>query len=196
MQVDDPYRVPAAQVALPEDVLAEGEVSSWREGRILLVLRHRPLPPRCVKCNADTPDHMRKRRFWWTPVWVHLILLGMLVPSPITIIVFPVWLVANVVLRRSSQHVYGLCDRHRHKQALRWVLFVLAWACAMFFAHRGDGAMIAAFALMIVILIVAYGLQTLRVRRIEADFACFAGCGKAFLDSLPPLSARNTPPTR
>lgn len=196
MQVDDPYRAPAARVALPEHVLAEDEVSSWREGSILLVLRHRPLPPRCVKCNRDVAGPMRLRRFWWTPAWVHLVLLGMLVPWPVMGIVFPVWLIANLVLRRSSQHAYGLCDRDRRKQGLRWILSASAWACAMFFALRSDGAMIAVFVLVIVLLVGAYGLQTLRVRRIEADFACFAGAGEAFLDSLSPISARNTPPIR
>lgn len=194
MRDDDPYRAPAARVALPEDHLAEGEVSSWREGRILVVLRHRPLPPRCVKCNAGVAGHMRLRRFWWTPAWVHLILLGMMVPWPFMGIVFPAWLIANLVLRRSSQHAYGVCDRHRRRQGLRWILLASVWACAMFFALRSDGAMVAVFLLVILLLVAAYGLQTLRVRRIEADFACFSGCGADFLASLPPLAARNAPP--
>lgn len=54
--------------------------------------------------------------------------------------------------------------------------------------------MMAVFLLVIVLLIAAYGLQTLRVRRIEAEFVCFSGCGDDFLVSLPPLAARKAPP--
>lgn len=136
---------------------------------------------------------MRLRRFWWTPAWVHLILLAIPLSGVLFGVVLLIWLFASIVFRRFSRHAYWLCGRHRRAQALRWTLFALVWACAMFFALSSASSAIVALALIVVLFVVAYGLQTLRVRRIEADFACFSGAGDAFLASLPPLAARNAP---
>lgn len=196
MQEDDPYRAPSARVETPALQLEDGEISCWRDGRALVVARHRPLPPRCVKCNADAVDGMRSRRFWWTPAWVHLPFLALPASGRWVGVVLLVWLLANIFFRRSTKLAYGLCKRHRRREILRWIALVPIWLIAVQLALHGGTKVVWSIALMLVLLVVAYGLQTLRVRRIDAACARFAGCGAAFLSSLPVLPAREIASSR
>lgn len=196
MQEDDPYRAPSARVETPAHQLEDGETSCWRDGRALIVARHRPLPPRCVKCNADAVDGMRSRRFWWTPAWVHLLLLASPLAGSAFGIVLLCWLLANVLFRRSSRLTYGLCTRHRRMERLRWIALVPIWTSAVLLALHGSDMAVWSIVLIVLLLLVAYGLQTLRVRRIDAACTRFAGCGAAFLSSLPMLRAREIASSR
>lgn len=196
MQEDDPYRAPSARVETPVHQLDDGEISCWRDGRALVVARHRPLPPRCVKCNADAADGMRSRRFWWTPAWVHLLLLALPASGRWVGVVLLAWLLANIFFRRSTKLAYGLCKRHRRREILRWIALVPIWLIAVQLALHGGAKAVWSIALILVLLVVAYGLQTLRVRRIASTFARFSGCGGAFLLSLPELPTREPMPFR
>ena len=72
---DNPYRPPEARIASVPLADDTGEVTCWRDGSTLVVLRDRPLPPRCVKCNVDARDGMRERGFVWVPLRVYVPLL-------------------------------------------------------------------------------------------------------------------------
>jgi len=196
MTDDDPYRAPSARVETPAHQLDDGEISCWRDGHALIVARHRPLPPRCVKCNADAADGMRSRRFWWTPAWVHLLVLASPLAGRGFGIVLLCWLLANVLFRRSSRLAYGLCKRHRRREILRWVALVPIWTSAVLLALHGSDMAVWSIVLIVLLLLLAYGLQTLRVRRIASTFARFSGCSEAFLSSLPELPIREPVPAR
>lgn len=111
-------------------------------------------------------------------------------------IVLLCWLLANVLFRRSSRLAYGLCMRHRQMERLRWIALVPIWTSAVLLALHSSDMAVWSIVLIVLLLLVADGLQTLRVRHIALTFTRFSGCGEAFLSSLPELPIRESASTR
>ncbi len=95
---DNPYRSPDARIADTVPAAGADEETCWRHGRTLVVLRERPLPRRCVRCNADAHDGMRVRTFSWVSHWSYSPLLALLLVPFLADVVPSPWLVAVVPL--------------------------------------------------------------------------------------------------
>lgn len=198
---DNPYRPPDARIASEPWMDEAHEPTCWRHGQGVLVLHDRPLPPRCIKCNADA-DGMRVYRFIWVTSKVYAPLL--LVPLAVLLmaIVRSVWVlllvplafllsfIASRRLRRHSRHAVGLCAQHRRiQQRVLGCAFVVVLAAmvspwSFVWPLAGPALPLTLFGLAIVIAASSSG-RTLVPVWMDAHYSCFGNCGDAFLQSLP-----------
>ncbi len=70
----NPYRPPEARVdAWAQPVESDDDVAR-RDGKDLVVVRDKPLPRRCVKCNAHVAGAVKPRTFYWRSPWLDLLI--------------------------------------------------------------------------------------------------------------------------
>ena len=207
---DDPYRAPRAALIEAAAVDPEEATYCWRDGDALVVLKHRPLPMRCVKCNGAVDARLRAKSFVRVPPWLAVFVLSVLATpialqawSPARAESLAVWFVllqcAVVVAiylraawRHSSRHAIGLCSVHRYRRALAVFAVVLVNAAAVGASLSFTGPrtwlywpiVATVVQLGMSLLLIRYVATTLRPLRIDARFARFAGCGPSFLHSL------------
>jgi hypothetical protein len=195
---DNPYRSPDARIADTVPAAGADEETCWRHGRTLVVLRDRPLPPRCVRCNADAHDGMRLRTFSWVSHWSYSPLLvlpllpfladfasgrWLLAAVPLA---FVVSLMANVFLRRKTTHAVGLCAHHRRlRTRVTWIS--IAFFVAGIVVPFLTGTLAPMFVLLGLSAVIGYGAPLLSAKRIDARHAHYSHCNEAFLLSLPEL---------
>ena len=195
---DNPYRSPDARIADTVPAAGADEETCWRHGRTLVVLRDRPLPPRCVRCNADAHDGMRLRTFSCVSHWSYSpLLVLLLIPlfvsftsSPWFLAVVPlaflVSLMANVFLRRKTTHAVGLCAHHQRLRArVTWI--AIAFFVAGIVVPFLTGMLAPMFVLLGLSAVIGYGAPLLSAKRIDARHAHYGDCSEAFLLSLPEL---------
>jgi hypothetical protein len=194
----NPYRSPVARVADAVLAASADEDTCWRSGHTLIVLRDRPLPPRCVKCNADAHDGMQVRTFVYVSHWSYSPLLVLLaVPLlgglvswrwllAVVPLAFLVALMASLFLRRKTNHAVGLCAHHRRLRGLvQWIsigLFVAGLLVPVL-----TGMLMPMFVLIGFSIVVGYGTRLLTSKGIDARHAHYRDCGEDFLLSLPEL---------
>jgi hypothetical protein len=200
---DNPYRPPEALIASAPLADDTGEATCWRDGNTLVVLRGRPLPPRCVKCNADARDGMRERGFVWVPLRVYLPLLLLFVPmltpalSSRWLLIAPplaflATLISNVSMRRTSRHAVGLCAAHRLRHRRIHQLAILLFCAGLASPVVVDG-LAPMFVMAILSVVIAWsGGRILAPTRIDDRYARYAECGETFLHSLPMLPEYRT----
>lgn len=200
---DNPYRPPEARIASVPLADDTGEATCWRDGSTLVVLLNRPLPPRCVKCNADASDGMRERGFVWVPLRVYVPLLLLFVPilAPMLSsrwflialpLAFLLTLVLNVAMRRTSRHAVGLCAAHRlrHRRIHQVALLLFLAGLASPIVADGLAPM---FVMTVLSVVIGWsGGRILSPTRIDERYARYAECGEAFLHSLPMLPEYRT----
>ncbi|WP_408951295.1 hypothetical protein [Lysobacter sp. Hz 25] len=150
----------------------------WREDRLLVVGNHSRLPPCCVKCNAPAGIPMQRRRFVWHP-WPLYVL------APINLIAY---VIAVALVRKQVEVTLGLCDRHERRRAslnaIRWL--GIGAAVVMFFV--APSAIWMLYALVLLLLALAFGhwfVRPLVPVAVSEHFARFRGCDPAFLNGLP-----------
>ncbi len=195
---DNPYRSPDARIADTVPAAGADEETCWRHGRTLVVLRDRPLPPRCVRCNADAHAGMRLRTFSCVSHWSYSpLLVLLLIPlfvsftsSPWFLAVVPlaflVSLMANVFLRRKTTHAVGLCAYHQRLRArVTWI--AIAFFVAGIVVPFLTGMLAPMFVLLGLSAVIGYGAPLLSAKRIGARHAHYSHCNEAFLLSLPEL---------
>lgn len=214
---DDPYRPPRASLIEAAAVDPAEAAYCWRDGDALVVLRHRPLPLRCVKCNGAVDAPPRTKSFVRSPPWLVVFLPSMLA-TPLALQAWApahgeslaVWLIllqcALVVAihlraawRHSSRHAVGLCHLHRYRRALAVFAIVLVNAAAIGASLSLTGPrtwwywpiVATVVQLGVSLLLARYVATTLRPLRIDARFARFAGCGPSFLRSLAEFPGRD-----
>lgn len=206
---ENPYRAPRASLLESAPVDPDEAKWCWRDGDALVVLKHRPLPLRCVKCNRAVDGRLRAKSFIRFPSW-SLAFVPSVLATPILVqtlwpagdgaiaiglILLQCLLFAALYLRsawlHSSRHAVGLCALHRHRRALALfaIVVVNATVVAASMALPASGSrywpvIVMALPLVVSMLLVRYAVATLRPLRIDARFARFAGCGPAFLHSL------------
>lgn len=195
---DNPYRPPEARIASVPLADDTGEATCWRDGSTLVVLLNRPLPPRCVKCNADARDGMRERGFVWVPLRVYVPLLLLFVPilAPMLssrwfLIALPLaflaTLVSNVSMRRTSRHAVGLCAAHRLRYRRIHQVALLLFLAGLASPIVADG-LAPMFVMAVLSVVIGWsGGRILSPTRIDERYARYAECGEAFLHSLPML---------
>ena len=189
MPESNPYAPPLAPVEPRVEVDATTS-GLWRDGTMVVVERDAAFPARCVKCNAPVqPSQMRERNFHWhTPTLYLLVLLNLLI-----------YVIVALAVRKRVRYRVGLCERH-----LRWrgIFIAVAWswlpaAILLYFIEQDINLSLIVFlGAMALTCIGVVGCPVLVARRIDDDDVRFSGAGEAFLDSLPPISARSTPPIR
>lgn len=185
----NPYAPPLAPIEPRVEVDATTS-GLWRDGTMVVVERDAAFPARCVKCNAPVQlSQMRERNFHWhTPALYLLVLLNLLI-----------YVIVALAVRKRVRYRVGLCERHLR---LRRIFIALAWSwlpavVLLYFVSQDINLSVLVF--LGAMALTCIGIAESRVmvaRGIDDRTVRFSSCGKAFLDSLPPLSARNTPPTR
>jgi hypothetical protein len=177
----NPYAPPRSDVNAGTG--PDGPASSpyWRAGAILVARHGATLPPRCVKCNADVQEHLKKSRFYWHhQAWFILVLLNVIL-----------YAVVSLFVRRHADVTFGLCAEHRRKRrrAILVGLSGIALCIALMFAAVAlrEPALVP-IALLAILVFIVYSVAKARALlpvRIDKLGAQFKGCGEAFLASLP-----------
>ncbi len=177
----NPYAAPRADV----NAGAGGEYAApggfWCSGSMLVARHGAVLPARCVRCNAEVQESLKKRRFYWHhPVWFALVLLNVFI-----------YLVAALIVRRHADVTFALCAAHRKQRnrgiflGLGGVLLSLGLLIVGIANDQGVLILIALLAFLVAIVVSIAKGRTLTPVRIDKAVAQFKGCGEAFLASLP-----------
>lgn len=216
---DDPYRPPRASLIEAAAVDPEEATWCWRDGDALVVLKHRPLPLRCVKCNRAVDERMRTKSFVRVPPWLIVFApLALATPAalqawaPARAESLAVWLILlqcaiviaihlRAAWRHSSRHAIGLCSLHRYRRVLAVFAIVLVNVAAVGASLSFTGPrtwlywpiVATGVQLGMSLLLVRYVATALRPLRIDARFARFAGCGPSFLQSLAEFRGETVP---
>lgn len=155
--------------------------SLWRDGRVLVMRPDSPLPTRCVKCNAPALLPLKRRKLYWHPGWVYLLVLL----NPL------IYLIAALIVRKHATLSPGLCDVHRKRH---WLGIAVGWGGSllalflMFLGATYEYCSVAVIGMILFLGAVVAGILVARVlqpERIDKDFIRLKGCGQAFLDTLP-----------
>jgi len=139
------------------------------------------LPARCIKCNAEVQEPLKKRRFYWHhPAWFVLVLANVII-----------YVVVAMIVRRQADVTYGLCAVHRKQRrrgAFLGVGGTLLSLVLIFVGLANDYAALTMIAVLGFVVSIVVGVvkgRTLLPVRIDKAEAHFKGCCEVFLASLP-----------
>lgn len=140
------------------------------------------LPARCVKCNADVQESLKKQRFYWHHQgWFALVLANVFI-----------YLIVSMIVRRRADVSYGLCAQHKQQRRRAILIGVGGGLLSFALIFVGIASNLAiltlvAFLIMLVAIVFAVvkGRALLPVRIDKTGAAQFKGCGESFLASLP-----------
>lgn len=139
------------------------------------------LPARCVKCNAEVQEILKKQRFYWHhQAWFALVLLNAII-----------YIVVAMIVRRHADVTFGLCGPHRRRRkrgvlvAVGGILLSLALIFVGIATSQSALLLIALLGFLGFIVVAIVKGRTLLPVRIDKTGAQFKGCGEAFLASLP-----------
>lgn len=173
----NPYAPPKASLD------PQSPESLWRDGKVLVVRPDSPLPARCVKCNAPAHLPLKRRKMYWHPAWVYLLLFL----SPL------IYIIVALIVRKCATLSPGLCDAHRRRH---WLGIALGWGGSllalllMFLGATYEYCSMAVIGMILFLGAIVAGIILARVlqpERIDKDYIRLRGCGQAFLDTLPPF---------
>jgi hypothetical protein len=176
----NPYAAPRADVNASAGSPHAGHGMFWRSGSILMACDGAMLPARCVKCDGQVHEPLKRRRFYWHhPAYFALLLLNAFI-----------YIIVAVIVRRRAAVTFGLCPTHRRKRN-RGILIGVAGgvaSVALIVAGAALGApllsLISIFALVISIIVAISMGRALIPSRIDRSSAQLKGCGEAFLANL------------
>jgi hypothetical protein len=158
----------------------------WRSGEQLVMHRLAILPNRCMKSN-EPMEHLLKRKLYWQPSWVYILLL-------LNIIIYAI--VSSFVTQK-VHIVIGLSDhwyrKRRQRIAITWfgiLLSVIGFIVGVSLIDRGGqwapymvgASLLAAFGFII------YGMYSCRLitaAKIDQQFIWIKGVHPDYLASLP-----------
>lgn len=177
---DDPYRLPDSFVDSLTTPAGGDDAFVWRDGKDIVAVRDKPLPSRCVKCNAPVAGSIKTRKFYWHTPWLYLLIfVGLLF-----------YVIAALIVRKRSEHAVALCPTHARRRQAFIVGGFAMFAIGLFVAFSGTEWM--AFGILAMVVAIVVGLIGGRIMvatNIDDRYARFRGASKAFLASLPPLPA-------
>lgn len=183
----NPYAPPplvAEVIAPPKFAPVDGGL--WHDGRLLVILKGTPLPPRCIKSNQPT-DKSLKRNLVWYPPWIAVTVL----------FAWPIFLVLVLALQKKATIHVGLSDewmaRRRTRVAIVWGLALLgvatfAGGIAMLDHIEYAGGFMMLASLLILIGALIYGTTAARLvtaTKIDDRFVYLKGACAAYLGELP-----------
>jgi hypothetical protein len=180
---------PVALQKLREGVGVGAEGVWAKDSKVVVTHDGATFPPRCVKCNADSPGGPIKRNVYWHhPALYILLVAGILFRIGILLYI----IVAAIVRRKAIVHLH-LCPRHRF---LRTAAIVARWAAVplAFIWVLLTGSLIPRWIMPVglvlffcLLIIGIFMSRTLRASMIEKDKTVFLkGLGRPFIASLPP----------
>jgi hypothetical protein len=177
----NPYAAPRADVNAGAGGQYAVPGAFWRSGPILMTRHAAVLPARCVKCNAELQEPLKKQRFYWHhQAWFALVLLNAII-----------YIVVAIMVRRHADVSYGLCALHRQRRKRGILLAVGAVLLSLALLFVGIANSLPALILsallvflMSIVIAIVKG-RTLLPVRIDKSGARLKGCGEAFLASLP-----------
>lgn len=165
----------------------------WRHGRQIVITRGTQLPDRCVKCNAPSDGIRLKRRLYWHPPALYILLI-----SPLIYII-----VASIISKRATLEI-GLCALHRARR--RWVLGV-AWFAAFWGIYAGfawivgDGENPALLGGCLILILGGLiggisGTRMVSAAKIDGEFIRLRGTGPDYREALPEWPVSSGQPQR
>jgi hypothetical protein len=157
----------------------------WRSEKFLVLRKDTALPPRCVKCNAPQHGNRIKRRLFWHPPAIYVLLCAIVVYA----------IVATIIGKHAVIEV-PLCVDHRRSRMrdllITWFLIFLCLAAFGYaivassvpFAFVGLGLLFAAA--------IFGGLRTTMVgpKRIDDHFVWLKGVAPEYLAPFPEFPHR------
>lgn len=176
----NPYSPPEARVdAWAQPVESDGDVA-WCDGKDLVVVRDRPLPRRCVKCNAHVTGAVKPRTFYWHSPWLYLlILVGILF-----------YAIVALIVRKKTEHAVALCPAHaRRRQRFILGVFAALFVGLVVAFTGGDYFGLGILLILVAILAGLFGTRILVARKMDDRYVRFRGASAAFLASLPAFPA-------
>jgi hypothetical protein len=176
----NPYAAPHTDVNASPGSQYASEKAYWRSGPILFARNGATLPSRCVKCNADLAEPLKRKRFYWHHQAVFLLVL-------INVIIYAI---AAMIVRRHADLTFGLCPAHRRRRN-RFLIGGLAGALVSLLlmvvgmSENLPGlAVFSLVAFLVFLIITVVKGRTLFPVRIDKSAAQLKGCCEAFLASL------------
>ncbi len=150
---------------------------AWRDGDLLVVSRHAPIPPRCVLCGTPSDRTLDTRILWNAR------------HGPLS------WL-------KILDTQFPLCDAHVSARR-RWLatcavlavtFYLLAFAALLAVLGAGYNAALLLVPLVALLALTIEGdrgrRHSLRVVRLDGEYAWLAGAGDGLLQELPTFSSR------
>jgi hypothetical protein len=177
----NPYAAPRADVNAGAGGPYATPNAFWRSGPILMTRHGAVLPGRCVKCNAEAQESLKKQRFYWHhQAWFALVLANAII-----------YVVVAMIVRRHADVTYCLCAPHKQQRkrgvflGVGGILFSLVLIFVGIANNQAALTLIAVLGFLVSIVIAIVKGRTLLPVRIDKAGAQFKGCCEAFLSSLP-----------
>jgi hypothetical protein len=179
----NPYAPSQATLEAGRPGVAAGQVTAWRDGRVMVMIPDTAIPPRCVKCNARADEPTKERTLYWHSPWLYLLLL-------INILIC---LIVVLIVRKKTVVSAGLCSDHkkRRRNALTAAWIGVAAGLLLLYAGFTDpsaGGWTALAGLVVLLGAIIVGIVMGRIVypvRIDKDYVRLKGCGEPFLATLP-----------
>lgn len=187
----NPYQVPLASPpqysnygGLP---VANIDGGLWRQGKLLVMDKRAPLPPRCVKSNVPTQRTLKRSLSWHHPAIFISILAGLLI-----------YVILALVLRKTATTYIGLSDEWFAKRRMAifvsWLIVLASvgmFVAALAWSDRNNNLIILLPISILVFLTGAfYGLIGSRMvspKKITDTHVGLKGVHPDFLAELPEL---------
>jgi hypothetical protein len=158
----------------------------WKDGSTLVMGKDAVLPPFCVKCNrvVGKPDFKRNLR-WHHPALYLLLLPGWLI-----------YLIVAMIIRKRATVYLGLCPDHISQRriaiAVCWALVLLGLVGIIGGVAYETFEMIGVGGLIITgaAIFSTYGVQPVRVQKMDDHFIWLKRINKDYLARLPELPGR------
>ena len=140
----------------------------------------KPLPNRCVKCNAPTQHTLKRNLRWHHPALNILIAVGVLF-----------YVILALVLSKSATIHVGLCETHaasRKRDIFITCVLVLLSFVSFYFAVATEQMMLLFAGLMILLGAAIYGIVKARVvapQKIDDQYVWLTGINANYLQQFP-----------
>src|SRR5262245_18463351 len=83
-----------------------GNITAWRDNRLMVMVPDAPIPHRCVKCNDPVEEPTKTRKVYWHSPWLYLLLL-------FNVLIFAI---VAAVVRKKATVAAGLCTLHKKRR--------------------------------------------------------------------------------
>jgi hypothetical protein len=158
----------------------------WRLKKQLVCRPETVLPERCVKCNSPTQGRLKRRLYWHPPLVYLLILINLLV-----------YAIVAIIVRKRARLEIGLCEAHRKRRiliiAVSWLTVLLGIVFVIYGVGNNQGGLAALGVLAILVAAVVGAILGPQVAaaKIDKDYVWLKGVCPEYLESLPEWGGPN-----
>lgn len=165
--------------AVVGSVMASG--GAFRDGKFIMTMDRARLPGRCVKCNVETGNWVKRKLSWHHPAYALLIFVGLII-----------YVIVGLLVSKKATIEVGFCERHRKGRIMHiligWGAF-FAGVIVMIggFANESIGIGVVGISLMLSGLVYAIvRANIVSPKRIDDDGRVWLkGACREYLESLP-----------